>query len=395
MGRREPPRTRPARTPSRTACRESAWGHTSAHRLCRKREVGGGAGLVRAGAGGLLLRDVGAEGGDQRPQPVGERGAGRRHRHEQPHIRHPGGDQPRHRRHRRVGVDRAAARRAPAGSTPPPRCRPDRARGRPRRRASAAMDEPRSTRSAPHGIHPAPKRASRASTRSLSVPLIQIGTPSGDTGFGIMWIPSKESSSDWYVARVSRHSALAHLERVVEQPPPTAVVEPGRLVLLALPADADAEVEAPARQHVEGGRRLGQHRRPSQGGEQDGGAEPHPGGGAGDDGQGGHRLQPAAVGPGGLAAALDAAPLGLPVRVEVLAEDDVVGHDDPVDARLLGGQRPGPPGSPSRRARRRSSSRGPGTAVGAWRPLPPSLDRPGQAVYSVHSVDSLCSAARR
>ena len=50
-------------------------------------------------------------------------------------------------------------------------------------------------------------------------------------------------------------------------------LEPGGLVLLALPADADAEVEAAAREHVEGRRRLGQHHRAPQRGDEDVGAE--------------------------------------------------------------------------------------------------------------------------
>src|SRR4051812_24544907 len=48
---------------------------------------------------------------------------------------------------------------------------------------------------------------------------------------------------------------LAHRERVVEQRAATTEVESGRLVLLALPADADAEIESTSRQGVEG-RRL-------------------------------------------------------------------------------------------------------------------------------------------
>ena len=169
-----------------------------------------------------------------------------------------------------------------------------------------------SAASSPHGIQPLPKRASRCATRALHRPLTQIGTPPGCTGFGIAWMPSKLSSGDVNVARCVAPQRLAHLERVVEQAAAGAEVEPGRLVLLALPADADAEVDAAAREDVERGELLGQHRRPAQRGEQDVGAEPDPVGLRRDRGEDRERLEPVAVGTGGLAAALDAAGLGPP-----------------------------------------------------------------------------------
>ena len=70
---------------------------------------------------------------------------------------------------------------------------------------------------------------------------------------------------------------------MVEQAAAAVEVEPGGLVLLALPADADAEVEPPAGQHVERRRRLGQHDRAAQRGDQDVGAEADALGRAGDD----------------------------------------------------------------------------------------------------------------
>ena len=67
------------------------------------------------------------------------------------------------------------------------------------------------------------------------------------------------------------------------------------------------------------------------------------------------RLEPAAVGTGRLAAADDAAELGLAVGLEVLAEHDVIRHHDPVDARLLGGPGPVHQVAPVARHARRSS----------------------------------------
>ena len=49
-------------------------------------------------------------------------------------------------------------------------------------------------------------------------------------------------------------------------------------------------------------------------------------------GEDGQRLEPVPVGTGRLATALDSPGLGPAVRLEVLAEHDVVGDDDPVDA---------------------------------------------------------------
>ena len=59
-----------------------------------------------------------------------------------------------------------------------------------------------------------------------------------------------------------------------------------------------------------------------------------------DDGQDGERLEPVAVGAGRLLAALRAAVLRVAVGLEVLAEDDVVGDDEAVDAGRVGGTGP-------------------------------------------------------
>ena len=124
---------------------------------------------------------------------------------------------------------------------------------------------------------------------------------------------------------------LAHLEGLVEHAAAAAEVEAGRLVLLALPADADAEIEPAARQHVERRRRLGQHHRSSQRRDQDVRAEPDARRHAGQHRQRGHGFEPVAVGAGGLDAALGAAHLGPPVGLEVLAEHHVVRDEEPVD----------------------------------------------------------------
>ena len=71
---------------------------------------------------------------------------------------------------------------------------------------------------------------------------------------------------------------LAHLQGVVEQAAPVLEGQPAGLVLLALPPDPHAEVEPAPGEHVEGGGRLGQHRRPAQGGQQDVGGQPDAGG---------------------------------------------------------------------------------------------------------------------
>ena len=53
----------------------------------------------------------------------------------------------------------------------------------------------------------------------------------------------------------------------------------------------------------------------------------------------GERLEPVTIGTGGLASALDSPGLRSAVGLEVLAEHDVVGDDEPVDAGQVG--RPG------------------------------------------------------
>ena len=50
--------------------------------------------------------------------------------------------------------------------------------------------------SEPHGIHRVPNLLSRRATLLFTVPLIQTGIPPGCTGFGIWWMPSKDSSGE-------------------------------------------------------------------------------------------------------------------------------------------------------------------------------------------------------
>ena len=146
------------RGPSRTTTSRALRRH-----VCR----GGGAaarlscagGRSAAGGGGLLLRDVGAEGGDQGPQPVGERGAGRRHRHEQADVGDAGGDELGHRRP-------SPRRRRPC------RARPASARPTRRHRCSAGSRPRAATPSRIRGIEAARSAGRRptGSTRRRSGP---------------------------------------------------------------------------------------------------------------------------------------------------------------------------------------------------------------------------------
>src|SRR5207244_2601274 len=125
--------------------------------------------------------------------------------------------------------------------------------------------------------------------------------------------------------------------RMVEQPTACTEVQAGGLVLLALPADANPEVDTTSGDDVEGGELLGEDDRPPQRREQDVRAKPDArrlGGHRGEDGQ---RLEPVPIGTGGLPSTLDAAGLGSAVGLEVLAEYHVVGDDDTVDAGGISG----------------------------------------------------------
>ena len=111
----------------------------------------------------------------------------------------------------------------------------------------------------------------------------------------------------------------------------------GCLVLLPLPAHADADVEAAAREHVDRRRRLRQGDRPAQGSEEDVGPEPHPRGHRRQMGDGRQRIEPEPVGTGWLASTPGAAVGGVTVRLEILAEHHVIGGHQPVDPRVVGG----------------------------------------------------------
>ena len=129
---------------------------------------------------------------------------------------------------------------------------------------------------------------------------------------------------------------LAHLERVIEQTPARTEVETSRLVLLALPADADAEVDSTMREHVERGHLLREHGGTAQCREQHVRAEANAGRLRCDACQHGERFEPVPVGSRRLLPALQTAAGRSTVGVELFAEHDVIGDDDAVDARVVG-----------------------------------------------------------
>jgi hypothetical protein len=106
-----------------------------------------------------------------------------------------------------------------------------------------------------------------------------------------------------------------------------------------LPPHAHAQVEAAPGERVERGGALGQHDRPPQGGQQDPRRQPDARGDAREVGQRRQRLQPVAVGTGGLPASGLPADLGAALLPEGLAEHHVIRDGQPVEARLV--QQPG------------------------------------------------------
>ena len=103
-----------------------------------------------------------------------------------------------------------------------------------------------------------------------------------------------------------------------------------RVELLLEPADADAEVDPPAREPVERRHLLGHVDRVALGQEQHGGAQTHAAGAGGQVGQGDQGLEQAAAGRGG-----DAPVLGVGVVAGVLGEEhDVLAHPDGADPAL-------------------------------------------------------------
>ena len=147
---------------------------------------------------------------------------------------------------------------------------------RPRTRPRAAVRCLRwdRRRRGPHGIQPDPKRATRAITRGLTRAADPDRHAAGLRGLGHL-VDALELQRRRRERRpLLAPQRLAHGERLVEQAAPAVEVEPGRVVLLALPADADAEVESAAREHVERRRGLGEHDRPPQRGDEDVRAQP-------------------------------------------------------------------------------------------------------------------------
>ena len=118
---------------------------------------------------------------------------------------------------------------------------------------------------------------------------------------------------------------------MVEQPAALLEIEAGGVVFLALPADADAEVEPATGQHVECRGRLGEDDRATERREKNAGREAHVFRHPRDDTQRRHRLEPMTVGTGGLTPTALASDVRIPVRVELLTEHDVVGNDEAVD----------------------------------------------------------------
>ena len=145
--------------------------------------------------------------------------------------------------------------------------------------------------------------ARRRAERLLTVPLTQIGTPPSWRGLGIWWIFSNVQLGRVVGGDLLAPQQLAHLDGVVELAAAGVEVEAGGGVLLALPAHADAEVEAAVGEHVDGGGGLGQHDRAPQRGDEDVGAEAQVLGDGTDGGEHGERLEPVAVGVGRLLAA--------------------------------------------------------------------------------------------
>ena len=175
----------------------------------------------------------------------------------------------------RSARDRASRRRRapPAGSR---RRGGRRDRGPVPRGRRAPAGSRRRGRSAdrPHGIQPLPKRARRRSTAGVDgaadpdrhATRLARASASGGCRRSVSVSPSN-------VRALLAPQRLAHRQRLVEQRAAAVEVETGGVVLLALPADADAEVEPSAREHVERRRRLRQHDRAPERGEQDVGAE--------------------------------------------------------------------------------------------------------------------------
>ena len=100
-------------------------------------------------------------------------------------------------------------------------------------------------------IQPSPWRAARRSAASLSPPT-RIGGHGSCTHLGTNTAPSKSKNSPWWSTVVLGPQLLAHLDRLVDAAAPGREVELGRDPLLLEPARTDPELEAAARDDVEG-----------------------------------------------------------------------------------------------------------------------------------------------
>ena len=124
---------------------------------------------------------------------------------------------------------------------------------------------------------------------------------------------------------------LAGGHGVVEALLPIRPSDTARPELLTLPPRPDAEVEAPAGEHVEGRRGLRQQHGRPEGSDQDSGAEPDL---RRDAGHGGEHHQ--GLGPGLLGRIREGAER---IAVGAATHDDVVGQDDLMQPRIVGGAR--------------------------------------------------------
>jgi hypothetical protein len=156
---------------------------------------------------------------------------------------------------------------------------------------------------------------------------------------------------------------------VIEQLAPAVEVQAGGFVLFPLPAGTHPEIETATGKDIEGGGHLGQHDRTAQGGQQDVRCQLDAGGDAAHHGQDRERVQPQAVGAGGLPAAVHPAEFATRERRQIVTEHDAVGHHDAACACPAG--RPGRssrccqlPGSAAEKAGRVVQSPGVASASG-------------------------------
>ena len=92
----------------------------------------------------------------------------------------------------------------------------------------------------------------------VTIPPIQRGTPPACNGFGSQYTSWNETVGVSSAAGVSRHSTLHAASVSLNSSPRRAKSMTFGVVFLALPSGPDTEVEATARQHIEGRGLLGE-----------------------------------------------------------------------------------------------------------------------------------------